>query len=188
MKVPCAYCGKEGHQHPSSINRAKREGLNLYCDRKCAGLGRRSNKTKEQLKEEKRIYDKSYRAKNLEKIKADKKIYFQKDYAQNPEKYKAIRKAKQASHNEYCRTPEYKAWKKEYDLKHRAKRGFGEFWESALILRAIDDEMNEENDMRAVRAHSGRYNKSQIRKRKYYGANSEKLKNSPLGNPGRLKS
>lgn len=108
MIIKCAYCGNENDFPTGKVNRARNNGLNIYCDRKCAGLGRRTNKTIQQKKEEKRIYDNAYRLRNSEKIKIKKSEYFKRDYAKNPEKYKEFRIKRMPKHLEYCRNEKYK--------------------------------------------------------------------------------
>ena len=53
MKHRCAYCGKTADKSAGHVNRARERGLNLYCNRRCSGLGRRKpKKTKAQKREE----------------------------------------------------------------------------------------------------------------------------------------
>lgn len=65
MKVVCAHCRKTTSKPAGHVNRAREAGLNIYCNRRCSGLGRRSGKTKAQKVAEKRAYDADYRKKNL---------------------------------------------------------------------------------------------------------------------------
>ena len=78
--IKCAHCGKRVKQPTSAINRALRIGAPLYCDKVCAGLGRRTHKTKAQKVSEKRMYDMEYRRKNRRKLKAAKRAYFERTY------------------------------------------------------------------------------------------------------------
>lgn len=130
----CSYCKKEGLKRTGCVNRALKFNNPLFCGKKCFCLSRKSAKTIEERKEEKRLYDIKYRSKNKEKLKQQKAARFKKDYAENPEKYRAIRKAKQKQHNEYCRTEKYRAYKKEYDRKLRCKKRYGEYAEAASLL------------------------------------------------------
>ena len=92
MKYKCAHCGKAADKAAGHVNRARAAGLNLYCNRRCSGLGRRSGKTKAQKREEKRLYDIVYRAKNREKRKAQKREYHERTY--DPVKAAAYRKTR----------------------------------------------------------------------------------------------
>jgi hypothetical protein len=132
MKCRCGYCGKAIEKSLGHYNRAKKMGNGLYCDRRCAGLGRRT--TVEEKKEAKRLYDIEYRKKNEKRLKKIRHAWFKKDYEANPEKYKAWRKKKQKAHNEYCRQPAYAAKKKEYDQGRRAKIQYGSYGEAAIAL------------------------------------------------------
>ena len=107
-------------------------------------MARRTNKTKAQKVEEKRIYDMGYRARNIEKIKPGKAERFKRTY--DPEKARIERRANMAQHIEYCRRPEYKEYKQKYDRKYRAKTDYGEFWESFLLVMDIDKEVDFQND------------------------------------------
>jgi hypothetical protein len=163
MIVVCQYCESKIDKPSGAVNRANRLGLNIYCNRTCAGLARRKNKSESENKEHKRLYDIEYRNKNKELIKAKKAEYFKKDYAKNPEKYKKLRKSKYKKHLEYLNTPEYKAYKKEYDKKHRAKKYYGEFWESSILLVEIEKQIPNFE----VKQQLQLINKSQKRKRDY---------------------
>ena len=155
--MECAYCGNE-------INKKVHKGCkNAYCSRECSGLARRKNKTEQQKKAEKRLYDALYRIRNKPILQIKKAEYFKKDYSENPEKYKAIRRKRYKQHLEYLNTPEYKAYKKEYDRKYRAKKYYGEYWESNLLLQDIELQI----DNREVKQQLNLINKSQKRKRNY---------------------
>lgn len=136
MKICCHHCRKEFEIQTGHYNRAIGKGLNLYCNKICSGIGRR--KSVEHKKSVKSEYDKKYRAANEEKRKQQKAKWFQKDYAANPEKYKAKRRHKKQSHAEYCRSPEYRKWKKQYDQKFRSGKLYGDFAEAAIILRELE--------------------------------------------------
>ncbi|WP_299116869.1 hypothetical protein [uncultured Winogradskyella sp.] len=127
MIVKCSYCNKDIEKQTGHVNRAIKNGNNIYCNRKCSGLGRRNGKSKEQLKEEKRLYDKKYRENNLEKLKAKKKAYYD---ANAKEIYKRNRVKKdndeaRAKHAEYCRRPD----QREKEKINRYKRVYGEDWQ-----------------------------------------------------------
>lgn len=151
------------------MNRARAIGLNLYCNRKCAGMGRRGpEKSKAQRVEEKRLYDQQYRLRDPAALKARKAEYHQRTY--DPVKAAKERKRGMAQHVEYCRQPAYKAWKSAYDTKYRAKRDFGPFWEAAMLLLQIEDEVTSRMSRYEVYMANGTLNKALRRKREYEGS------------------
>jgi hypothetical protein len=164
VKVKCAHCGKNCKKSVGHVNRAKKVGLKLFCNQKCFGLSRRlkiSVKEKKRLKAE---YDKKYREKNEERLKDKRKEYFKKDYAANPEKYKKKRQRKYKDHLKYLQRPEYKQYKKKYDEQYHAKNKFGDYWEAAIALKNLDNEI----DYRESKKQNKIYNKStQKRKRSW---------------------
>lgn len=168
--IKCTSCGNTCEKSASSYNRAMKVGANLYCSKVCAGRGRRVAKTPAQKKEEKRLYDIEYRAKNQTRIKQNKAEYFRRTY--DPVIAAVDRKTRSASHAEYCRRPEYVKWKSEYDQRYRAKKEYGEFWQSFLILRGIEKEVAERATKTEISAANGTLNKAQTRKRDYERAYS----------------
>jgi len=148
-----------------AVSRARKGGKRLFCDRKCFGLSRRQNKTDEQKKAEKAEYDRQYRENNREMLKAKKAAYFQKTY--DPIKAAIHRKTRSTAHAEYCRRPEYKLWKKEYDRKYRAKKYYGEYADAYLSLVDLEREVLSRQSRYEIDLQNGKLNKSQIRKREY---------------------
>jgi len=138
IDLECPICKAKFSRRLAYYKVAQSKGLNSYCDKKCAGIGRRDGKTIEQKKKEKAEYDRKYRKEYSEEIKAEKAAKFKIDYAANPEKYREERKRRYPKHLEYLNTPKYKAWKKEYDLKHLAKKDYGVFWEAAILLKELE--------------------------------------------------
>lgn len=164
VEIVCAFCGKVSKKYVGHVNRAKKEGLSVYCNRTCAGLGRRHNKTQEQKKKEKSDYDKNYRYYHREGIKERRKEYFKKDYAANPEKYRKERKRRYSEHLKYLQTPEYKKWKQYYDEKFRAKKDYGVFWECSILLKELEEWLVN-NAPEGMHFQMGITNKTQKRKR-----------------------
>ncbi len=163
--IYCDYCTARIFKPNNYINRAKREGKNLYCDKKCAGLGRRDKRTDAEKKKDKREYDLIYRKENLERITQEKREYFKRTY--DPEKAKKERKKNMARHIEYCRQPWYREWKRNYDRKYNAKQSYGEFHEAALVLRDIEQEVDKRMDWDTRAAMKGTLNKKLQRRREY---------------------
>lgn len=180
MKYHCAHCGKEADRPAGHVNRARKRGDALYCSRECSGLGRRTNKTAEQRKEEKRLYDIKYRARDVEARKASKAEYYQrtKDRAKEAE----ARKRRMPKHVEYCRRPEYRAWKKTYDRQYRAVKFYGDFADCFLLVMDIRDECLSRMSDYEIRIENGTINKSLQRKREYERSISNSPENGPLGN------
>lgn len=175
MRYRCAHCGKLADKAAGHVNRAQAAGLKLYCNRRCSGLGRRKHKTKAQKREEKRLYDIEYRANNLETIKAKKRAHFQKTYDRKAAA--EYRKQRMHLHVEYCRRPEYRAWKREYDRKYRAKE-FGDFAEAYMLTLDINREIKGRTTNAQVKYENGCTNKSQRREREAHQAPS-RHRNSP---------
>lgn len=170
--IQCAWCRKSITKSKGHINRSLAKEASLYCDLKCAGMARRKNKSDTEKKEAKRLYDMEYRAKNLESIKAKKKIWFKGYY--DPAKAAIERKANMPRHVEYCRQPKYKDYKREYDEAYRAKKDFGEFWESAVLVNKINGEVLTRATRFEIKQTNGTINKAQSRRREYERLNSQK--------------
>ena len=115
MKMICPQCTAQFEARTGHANRAAKTGAPLYCGRTCAGLARRlpAPKSVEQKKAEKAAYDRKYRQRDPEARKAERAAYYQR--TRDPEKERELRKAKMPQHVEYCRRPEYRAYKREYE-------------------------------------------------------------------------
>lgn len=161
MKIRCPYCGKKVDLPENRVNRAKRDGLNIYCSRRCSGFGRRVHKSKAQKASEKAEYDRKYRKDNRDWILFRKAFDFVWDYQANPEKYRAIRRQRREIHNEYCRQPQYRRYKKQYDEKYRANKLYGEFGECFLLVKKIDSII----DKRMSRQDRNCHNKAKKREK-----------------------
>lgn len=162
MKFRCAHCKKVNDKPAGQVNRARAEGLKLFCNRSCFGLSRRLYKTKAERVEEKRVYDQKYRAANLERIKAEKREYFKRTY--DPVKAAVERKKRMPKHVEYCRRPEYRVKKAAYDQKRRDAE-YGEFAEVARITIDLNREIKGRMTNEEIKWENGTANKSQFRKR-----------------------
>lgn len=168
--IVCPVCQCQCPRGINEVNRAKRQGYNIYCGRVCAGVGRRANKTDQQKKEEKRIYDAEYREKNKASLKKKKAAYYKEN--RNPQKEAEKRKKNMARHIEYCRTPSYRKYKKQYDESYRAKKHYGEFWEVSLALNRLSQEVRDRMDFTELAKAKGTLNKHQTRRREYERLNS----------------
>lgn len=167
IELQCGWCGAHFQRR---LVLFLRDGPNAYCDRKCSAFGRRKGKTKAQFRTEKKAYDVAYRAKHLRRIKRRKKAYFKRTY--DPVKAAIKRKARMPKHVEYCRQPEYRKKKLIYDIGYRAKKEFGSFDESALIVELIQFEVDKRMTNYQIRLQQGTLNKMQNRKKALYEKNT----------------
>ena len=179
MKIICAYCGESSERKTGDFNKSKKAGWRLYCDQKCSGLGQRKNLTDEQKKKNKRLYDIEYRVKNRKTLKQNARVYFQKTY--DPVAAAIVRKKRMPYHVKYCQRPEYKKRKKAYDSVYRAKKGYGEFWESHLGFLDINKEVLAQASRYEIMTAKGTLNKKLKRRRQDDKLNSSKLEGCPLG-------
>lgn len=163
----CPQCSEWKPAENGRVNQAKNKGLPLYCGRVCAGLARRIPVIPlEEKKLLKREYDMQYRTKNKKWISRKRSAYFQNTY--DPEKARKVRKERMPMHVEYCRRPEYKAWKGQYDRKHRAKKQFGEeFADAFLLLQQVEKEIEVRIDRNEIYRQNGTQCKSAKRRREY---------------------
>ena len=134
----CPHCGQPAFEEAGAITRASKIGAPIYCGRACSGLARRKNRTITQKKLEKRAYDMRYRAENRAMLRRKKAEYFQRTY--DPVTAAIKRKERMPYHVEYCRRPEYRVKKAEYDRQFRA-REYGAFAEAHLLLVSIEREV-----------------------------------------------
>jgi hypothetical protein len=161
MKYLCAHCGKVADKPAGHVNRSRAAGMKLFCGRKCFGLDRRKHKTKAQKREEKRLYDLNYRA-TSPTLKARRHAYFVRTY--DPVEAAKVRKKRAPQHAEYCRQPWYKAWKKEYDARYRAKE-FGAFAEAYNLTLELNREIKRRFNHGEIKYENGCTNKTQRRER-----------------------
>lgn len=180
MKYRCAHCGKTNDKAAGHVNRARAAGLKLYCNRRCSGLGRRDGKTQAQRREEKRLYDIVYQAKNREKRKAQKREYHKRTY--DPVKAAEHRKTRMPYHVEYCRQPEYRAKKQVYDRKRRDAE-YGEFAEAARLTIDLNREIKTRSSKYEIDYQNGKLCKAQIRRRAS-SQGPERGRNSRRGGAG----
>lgn len=164
VSVTCAFCGAAITKRRSEVNRANKAGRLLFCGRVCSGMNRRVEKDAATKKAEKAAYDRQYREKNLALLKEKKAAWFKATY--DPVKAAQERKARMARHVEYCRRPEYREKKKEYDRRHRAKE-YGEFAEAYMATMDVYREVNARMPRTELYATKGTQNKTLNRRRDY---------------------
>jgi|GEM_PF-1826425 len=165
VEIICPQCGVCAYKPSGAVNRARRAGAPVYCGRECAGLARRSGESLDEKKARKAAYDKLYRAKNADRLRVEKAAYYQQ--TKNPEKERLARRKRAHLHAEYCRRPEYKKWKREYDRRHRAKKQYGDFADCFLLTQEIRQECLSQASDYEIRLSAGTLNKSNQRKRDY---------------------
>lgn len=123
----CPHCNEsftmEASQYNHRLkNKPKKGPPKIYCSKTCSGLARRTSKA-EKI-EAKRLYDIEYREKNKESLKKKNQEYNSSPAGRAMQK--RARDKKKDYHLEYCRTPEYRAWKREYDQKRVFIKMYGE--------------------------------------------------------------
>lgn len=165
--MKCARCGIEFACLTGRVNRARAIGAPLYCGRACVGLARRlaNPPTETARKETKRLYDEKRRAAKYDEICAAKRAYYHSNRARILPKQAVYRKAHMHRHIEYCRRPEYKAWKVEYDRHYSARQSFGEFADAFLLLQDIENEVAARATRYEIYSANGTLNKAQTRRR-----------------------
>jgi hypothetical protein len=133
----------------------------------CAGFGRRLavQPTLQEKIAAKAEYDRLYRERNRGKLKAKKAEYHQATY--DPDAAAVVRKRRMPHHIEYCRRPEYREWKSQYDKEYLARKQFGPFAQAALILRDLEQEVLTRASRYQIDLDAGRLNKCKLRKREY---------------------
>ena len=190
IKIKCSYCGYVGEKLVGEVNRARKKGLNIYCNRKCAGLGRRRDITEDEFKENKRIYDIEFRKKNAARLKKEKSDYFQRTYdptlaALHRAKYKKEKPYIEKRRRKYMASKKIKSLKKKYDRRYTAKQLYGEEWGEcmALALDVRDECLNQMSDYE-IRLQAGTLSKNQQRRKEYDRLNSNKSKIGALGHAG----
>jgi len=181
ISLVCEHCGKQFERRKAEHDYRIKKGITsrVMCSMKCSGQARKDNRTIEQKRADKAAYDREHRkkpevkAKHLERAKA----FWKSDAG------KAKRKARLPLHLEYCRRPEYKEKKKEYDQQYRAEKMYGsEFAEAYLTLLRLDQEIGERMSNHEIRLINDTYNKKQRRRKDYERTNSYELEDGPMGN------
>ncbi len=188
VEITCDHCGKSAMREVGHVNRSRRQGDKLFCNRTCAGLGRRKHKNKEQLLEEKRLYDITYREKNKERDAPKRAAYYQS--IKDPEKEKIerawLKKNRpeiEAKRRKYMASPEYKQLKHDYDRRYLAEQRFGDYADCHLLLKDIDKQIRLQASDYEIRLANGTLNKSLRRKRDYdKKINSTRIEEIPVGN------
>ena len=156
IKIKCAWCCKSFPKAVGAYNRAMKIKSPLYCSQKCSGLARRKNKSVKEKKRLKADYDRNRRTEKSDELKSKKKAAYAIWGPIHREEERQKRKEGMPKHVEYCRQPEYKKKKKDYDRKVRVAE-YGEFAESYELLEELVKEIKRQMPDRFERyAQSGR--------------------------------
>jgi hypothetical protein len=167
-EVACAQCGRIFEAETGRVNRAVKIGAPLYCGRVCAGLARRLKNppTEEQRRAAKAAYDAERRnGPKRAEILAKKMNHYYSNHERLKAEQAIYRAAHMHRHVEYCRQPEYRVKKAEYDRRRRAELNFGDFSEAALLLADIEREIAEHASKYEIYLTNGTINKAQQRRR-----------------------
>jgi hypothetical protein len=171
--IICAYCGAASMKEVGAVNRSIRSGLSLYCDRRCSGLGRRNPNppSEAERRNAKAEYDRRRRAELGDALLAKKRAAYHAKVAADSEavraKQRAYRQQNMARHVEYCRRPEYRKWKAQYDRSYCARKDFGPFADAALLLRDLEREISSRASRYEIYSTNGTLNKWLNRRRDY---------------------
>jgi hypothetical protein len=126
-------------------------------------MARRSTLTPAQRKAEKSAYDAQRRADKGPDISAKKAAYHRRTY--DPAKARHRRARNMDQHIEYCRKPEYRAYKADYDREYRA-REYGEYAEAYLLLLDLERELRERATWYERNKAKGYYTRSAQQRRR----------------------
>lgn len=143
------------------VNRAIKDLAPLYCGKPCSAAARRLDA--DVKKAMKSAYDYEYRQRDPERRKAQRAAYYQR--TRDPEKERELRKAKMPQHVEYCRRPEYRAKKHEYDMQ-RADAEYGEWAEAWRLLLDLEKEIRSQATAYERRVANGYYTRNAQKRRR----------------------
>lgn len=168
IEMTCPQCRRIFETRTAHVNRAAKIGAPLYCGRVCAGLARRLKNppTDEERRAAKSAYDAKRRnGPQRAEILAKKMQHYYENHDRIKAEHAVYRAAHMDRHVEYCRQPEYRAKKSDYDRKRRAEIQFGDFSEAALLLSDIEREISERATKYEIYLTNGTINKALRRRR-----------------------
>jgi len=163
----CARCDSEFFASVGRTNAAAKIGAPLYCGKACAGLARRKPKAQEQKRAEKAEYDRNRRndIEAAQRRKAQRKAYYQANRERLLAEMAEYRKVRMPAHVEYCRRPEYKAKKHEYDKK-RNEQEYADFAEAWRLLLEVEKEIRSQASAYERRVANGYYTRNAQKRRR----------------------
>lgn len=169
--IICDHCGVTAYKATGGVNRSLGKGAPIFCSRECSGLHRRVVRSDQEKRALKAEYDRQRRERNGDALMAKRRAAYQQRLARDPEGLRAAQKAnrdqRRGQHIEYCRRPEYRAWKKQYDRQHRAQKFYGPFADAFLALQDLETEIASRATRTEIYRENGTLNKTQKRKRDY---------------------
>ncbi len=166
MRLVCPQCGIAFERCASHANRSIKIGAPLYCGKVCAGIGRRRVELPEaERKAAKAAYDRKRREEHGERIRAEKLAAYYANHEANLAKSAVYRKTRMPKHVEYCRQPEYKAWKHEYDIR-RGGAEYQDFAEAWRLLLDLEKEIRSQASAYERRVANGYYTRSAQQRRR----------------------
>lgn len=172
MLIQCTHCGNSVEKETSAVNRSRKVGMALYCDKRCSSDARRIGT--EEKKARKVEYDRQRREGPLrEALLQQKKAYYEAHAREILAVQKAAREAdpelkkrRRDCQKRCMERPEWKEHKREYDRQYRADREFGEMAPAYLLLLELEKEVErQEPDWVDLQRQKGTLNKSQRRRR-----------------------
>jgi hypothetical protein len=166
MRLICPQCSIAFDRNASHVNRSMKNGAPLYCGMACAGLARRVEpKTDEQKRAAKAEYDRNRRAEKGIELRAKKMAAYYADHKRNLAHAKEYRKIRMPKHVEYCRRPEYKSYKHEYDIKRNSQE-YADFAEAWRLLIELEKEIRSQASAYERRVANGYYLRSAQKRRR----------------------
>jgi hypothetical protein len=167
QEVICPQCRMPFFAETGHLNRAMAMERSLYCSRSCAGLARRLKNppTLEQKKIAKAEYDKKRRELKGDELRAKKRVFYHEHKEERKELHRLQRQKRMSKHLEYCRQPEYRAKKKEYD-KDRRFKAFGPFEDAARLLSELQTEIDKRATRYEIYIANGRYTRQATQRRR----------------------
>lgn len=165
LRVACCQCGAKLDRVAGHVNRARKLGMKLFCNKRCFGLSRRLERTKAEKVAAKRLYDIEYRRRNRATLRAKKAAYHQATY--DPVAAAKHRKTRMPYHVEYCRRPDVKAKKHQYDKRRYHAGTYGPWAEVSMLLQDLDAEIASRMSDYEVRLANGTLNKRLQRRREH---------------------
>lgn len=167
VALRCPQCGGSFSAIAGRVNRANKIGAPLYCGKTCSGLARRlkTPKNPEQKRAEKAAYDRVRREEQRDRLLAEKRAYYETNKPRILEKMAEYRKVRMPQHVEYCRRPEYRAKKHEYDAA-RNEAEYGEFAEAWRLLLDLEREIRSQATAYERRVANGYYTRNAQKRRR----------------------
>ncbi len=174
----CQHCGSDTTKTTSAYNRAMRLGRGVYCDRRCAGMARRTgtDRTSAEWRASKAAYDRERRARLGEALREKKRQAYWANHEDNLRRQRearaarmadpeALRAYREAQRRCYMR-PKYREQKRQSDRRYRAERDYGGWADAHVALMDLMDAVRErepEHHRRAIA--KGNVNKKTNRQR-----------------------